>query len=153
MIIRLAQLEDMPQICGFYTKFYKYTSAQQPYYYKEITESGTYPKSIIEGNEGDVLVAEESGVIIGFLLILETKTLPYPVLAEHRLAKVVDLFVDENCRAKGVGRALMAEAQKWAAARELEYLELNVLANNEGALKFYAKENFEAVHYVMRRKL
>jgi GNAT superfamily N-acetyltransferase len=44
----------------------------------------------------------------------------------------------------GVGRALLAEVERWAFARGSRYVSLNVLAGNDRASKFYAASGYAA---------
>ena len=56
MEIRLAESKDIPGICVLYNEFYIYNAGQQPRYYKKATETGKYPKSVIENDSEDILL-------------------------------------------------------------------------------------------------
>ncbi len=45
---------------------------------------------------------------------------------------------------------LLDEAKSWAQSRNLEYLELMVLENNDNGRCFYEKERFVTVSRIMR---
>ena len=49
-----------------------------------------------------------------------------------------------------VGGELLAAAKRWARNRRLEYLELNVLAQNENAIRLYESQDFVEATKVMR---
>ena len=68
----------------------------------------------------------------------------------HRYARLEDLAVDEAVRGEGVGGELLAAAKRWARNRRLEYLELNVLAQNENAIRLYESQDFVEATKVMR---
>ena len=153
MKIRLAESNDIPQICGLYHEFFIYNSIQQPQYYKKGIEKGSYPKNVIENNSEDIFVAIESNVIIGFMHITEESTPPYDCFVKHRYANIIELFVTKNHRNKGVGGLLIESAKLWAKARELDYIELNVLVENENGIQFYSHKEFKAVSQVMRYTL
>ena len=53
-------------------------------------------------------------------------------------------------RGQGVGGELLAAAKRWARNRRLEYLELNVLAQNENAIRLYESQDFVEATKVMR---
>ena len=55
--------------------------------------------------------------------------------------------------APGAGAALLGAAKQWAAARGLDYLELNVLAENTAAFRFYQREGFQTASQTMRLTL
>lgn len=153
MNIRLAKTEDIPGICALYNEFFVYNASQQPDYYKSAAEAGGYPESVIKSASEDIFVAEDGDGIIGLLHIKEEETPPYDCFVRHRYAFVIDLFILENCRGTGTGGLLMKAAENWAAERGLDYMELNVLAENEKAIGFYKHEGFEEVSHIMRRRI
>jgi GNAT superfamily N-acetyltransferase len=153
MKIRLAKAENVPEICVLYNNFFIYNASQQPDYYKSATETGRYPESVIKNGSEDIFVAEECDSIIGLLHIKEEETPPYDCFVKHRYASVIDLFVLESYRGTGTGGLLIKAAEDWSAERGLDYIELNVLAENEKAIGFYKHEGFEEVSYIMRRRI
>ena len=52
-----------------------------------------------------------------------------------------------------VGTMLLQQARAWAKERNLEYIELGVLAGNEGASRLYEKMGFSDVQKTMRCRL
>ena len=56
-------------------------------------------------------------------------------------------------RGKGIGRRLIQAVKDWAAARKLEYIELGVLTQNEGAIRLYESMAFTEDRKVMRMRL
>lgn len=150
MLIRLAQKSDIPQIAVLYTEFFSYNAGQQPKYYKPATEPGSYPESVVENETEDLFVAEAEGNLVGLLHILEEKTPPYDCFVEHRYATIMDLYIKENFRKQGVGRCLLQSAKEWAKSRSLDYIELNVLAENLNGIGFYEHEGFGEISHIMR---
>ncbi len=150
MEVRIAVQDDVENICRLYNEFFEFNANQQPQYYKETLESGKYPKSVINSNTEDIFIAIEGNEVIGFIHISEDKTLPFETFIQHKFANVIDLFVESSFRKKGVGKLLLDSAKQWAKIRELDYLELNVLAQNKNGIQFYEYEKFEIVSYIMR---
>ena len=62
--------------------------------------------------DGAVIVAEENNEIIGSVCVLIDVR-----LAEGIYAEIVSLVVSKKSRGKGVGKALVKEAEKWASYR------------------------------------
>lgn len=153
MEIRLAETNDLSDLCGLYNDFFVYNAGQQPQYYKQATETGKYPQSVIDSHTEDIYIAVDNHAVIGLIHISEEKTPPYDCFVQHRFAEVVDLFVKDNFRGKGVGAQLLEAAKQWAKSRKLDYLELNVLAENEIGIGFYNHEDFKAVSQIMRYTL
>nr|WP_027483100.1 GNAT family N-acetyltransferase [Deinococcus pimensis] len=80
-------------------------------------------------------VAEQAGVSVGFIL-LEVRDDP---LTGARHGHVSDLAVTPEADGRGVARALMIRAERWAYESSLPYLTLSVFATNARARALYAK--------------
>lgn len=59
-------------------------------------------------------------------------------------AEIGGLVVDESERSRGVGRALVAEAESWAAARGYATIRVRSNVVREGAHRFYSARGYEA---------
>ena len=96
-------------------------------------------------------LAERGGAVVGFALVGYAGWTPeFSCVLPHRYARLEDLAVDEAVRGQGVGGELLAAAKRWARNRRLEYLELNVLAQNENAIRLYESQDFVEATKVMR---
>ena len=150
MVVRLATASDIATISHLYNEFFKYNNSMQPAFCVAAKEGGQYPKNVIDGATGDILVAEVENEIIGFIHVEEDKTPPYPSVAQHRFACIVDFYVIPDHRRRGVGKALLENVKEWAINRKLDYLELFVLEENEIGQRFYEKEDFKTASRTMR---
>lgn len=63
------------------------------------------------------------------------------------------LAVTEAAEGAGVGRALLAHAERWASARGLDQITLDVFATNTGAIAFYQQAGFQPDTIRMGRSL
>ena len=153
MNVRIAIKDDVKAISNLFTEFYAYNAAQQPKYYVAANENGKYPTAVIDSQNGDIIVVVCDGVIVGFIHIEEDKTPPYSSVVSHRFACIVDFIVTEQYRKIGIGHLLLDGAKQWARSRQLEYLELMVLENNDGGRHFYERENFSPVSQTMRLEI
>lgn len=150
MHIRLASHNDINAISDLYTEFFAYNASQQPRYYAASRESGEYPILVMNSEKGDIIVAEDNNIIIGFVHVEEDATPPYPSVLPHKFACIVDLIVNKQYRRNGVGRLLLEEVKCWAKSRNLEYIELMVLENNDIGKSFYEQEHFTTISRTMR---
>lgn len=150
MVIRTALEKDIDAVCRMYEEFYACNASEQPQYYRAAKESGVYPQQVIRNWKSVLLVAEESNTLMGFIHLEECLTPPYNSIVPHRYAEVVDLFVAPAFRRTGIATALLQEAKRIAAERKLDYMELFVLNEAEGARLLYSRENFQIVSYNMR---
>lgn len=80
------------------------------------------------------LTAEQDGAIRGMLMVIVP---PWTDAGE-----ITDLLVDRRCRRGGAGRALVAEAARWARARSLRALWVEPSADNSEAIDFYVALGF-----------
>ena len=149
-MIRLATPEDVPQINSLLSDFFAYNAEQQPTNYIPAIENGEYPFAVITGDSGDFIIAESDNMVVGFIHIEENNTPPYPSVAPHTFACIIDFIVKQQYRKKNIGHLLLQEAKVWAQSRNLEYIELMVLENNEIGKSFYNRENFVTMSRTMR---
>jgi GNAT superfamily N-acetyltransferase len=96
-------------------------------------------------SSGVVLVAEIGGAVIAHLVLTFERFGPY-VRAELRdYALVADLFVraaHPAHRGRGIGRALIAEAERRAIERGMPRIMLGVVHGNHAAERSYRRQGF-----------
>jgi len=87
-----------------------------------------------------VLVAEQQHDIVGYCLATVSK---FPLVFAHpEYGAILDLAVTAKCRRGGIGEALVAEASRWFAERDLHRIEVRVATSNEVATAFWKKIGF-----------
>jgi GNAT superfamily N-acetyltransferase len=93
-----------------------------------------------------VLVAEQDDRAVGLMHVFVR-----PALEKPCEAVVQALVVDETCRGRGIGQALMREAEAWAATRGLE----SVALHTRTAGAFYTRLGYAtaATADFMRKRL
>ena len=139
--VRDATPEDRPQLVGFMADLNAYEHALQPD--RALGEKAAdahlaYLESLVARQRGFVLVAEESGGVQGFLLgIVEEEDGSYVIPEARPYGYVTDLFITEIARGRGVGRALMGEAERRFRDAGLPSIRVTALAANEGACGTY----------------
>ncbi|GGK22807.1 GNAT family N-acetyltransferase [Salinarimonas ramus] len=92
--------------------------------------------------KGRMLLAEEDGIAVGLLVFVIDEEHPYVREDVRRYGMVADLIVVEDARGRGVGRALLAEAERLTREAGLVRLSIGALAANEGACAAYLKAGF-----------
>ncbi|MBX9699279.1 MAG: GNAT family N-acetyltransferase [Acetobacteraceae bacterium] len=114
---------------------------------RDLTPAGTerslaHILSRVADTGGATWVAEVKGRVIGHLcLILETMP-PFVAPDQARIAYVSDAFVREPMRGRGVFRALLAEAERFAIAAGATRIMIGVLAGNALAEGAYRRAGF-----------
>lgn len=97
------------------------------------------------------LVYDEGPRLAG-LCIVRVDRAP-PVHAEVCRGEITDLFVHEEARRRGIGRALVGSAVSWARGRGATRLEARVAANNPTGRAFWEASGFGSFMDVLHRRL
>lgn len=90
-----------------------------------------------------LFVAEADGEVVGFLSgeIREGS----PAFSPKTWTAVEDIYVTQEQRSKGIGRALVDACTEWARDKGADGVSLQVAAGNERARKFYDTLGFREV--------
>lgn len=83
------------------------------------------------------LVAERDGRVVGWAHVQEKRT-----IVEVHSAQLMALVVDEECRGEGIGAALVAAAESWAAVRGIGRMLVATRVTRERAHRFYVREDY-----------
>ena len=115
-------------------------------------EERRYLRWLRHHSDAAVFVAEENGAIVGRLSIARDA---HPA-SEH--VADLGLMVAREFRRRGIGMALMEEAERWARGLGVRKLELHVFPHNEAAIALYKRlgyeeEGFRRRHYRRRGEL
>jgi ribosomal protein S18 acetylase RimI-like enzyme len=78
---------------------------------------------------------------------------PPPVMRVRCRGLVGGIVVRDDRRGQGVGRALMAEAERIMKSRGAAYVSLSVATANEPAIRFYESLGMQAVNRQMYKRL
>lgn len=95
-----------------------------------------------EDSQGVVLVGEIGGAVIAHLVLTFERFGPYVREELRNYALVADLFVREPHRGQGIGRSLIAEAERRAIERGMPRIVLGVVHGNHPAERSYRRQGF-----------
>ena len=141
-MIRKATFDDIHAISELYREQFREMAKLIPDFIKEGDQSTEFIENTITNEESDILVYENDGVVVGFIL-LQAKTRPdFPFMLPGKYCYIMDIIVTEKYRGKGFGTALMNAAKEWAKEQECAFINLDVLVNNPYAIKLYEKLGF-----------
>lgn len=156
--IRRALLpEDKPAILGFITGMQHFEKAIEPdrrvdddvaeEFYAVITER-------VFKKHGCILIAEsQSGTAIGWAAAYEDESEVYVQTDERIYGYIAELYVAEDMRGQGVGRALIAGCEAWANERDLKVMMIGVLVRNPRAHAVYRRSGFDDYATLLRKYL
>jgi ribosomal protein S18 acetylase RimI-like enzyme len=91
---------------------------------------------------GTILAAREAGRVVGTVMA---------GYDGHR-GWLYYVAVAQDQRGRGLGRALIAEAERWLAAQGARVIRLMVRAENEGVVGYYRALGFEESHMIVMGK-
>ena len=141
-MIRKATMSDIHTISELYREQFREMSKLIPDFIKEGDQSKEFIENTITNKESDILVYENNGIAVGFIL-LQAKTRPdFPFMLPGKYCYIMDIIVTESHRGKGFGTNLMKSAKNWAKEHDCIFINLDVLVNNPSAIKLYSKLGF-----------
>ncbi len=143
VIVRLAKLEDQQRCSELLDVLAKATS--DPH---EIFGSETFEK-LISNERGSLVVAEESGNVLGMASISFNLALRY----NGEYCQLEELVVDPDARGKNVGGLLIEETILLAKTRGCREYGLYILESTKHNQGFYEKYGFIKVGEEMRQPL
>ena len=95
-----------------------------------------YVGRFFTGGEDEILVAEQAGMVVGFLSLESHREREPPFLY------LDDFSVTAACRGQGIGSRLLDMAEEYAAALGLGEIHLHVERDNLGARRLYRRRGF-----------
>jgi len=143
VIVRLAKSEDQQRCSELLDVLAKATS--DPH---EIFDSETF-QHLISNERGSLVVAEESGEVLGMASISFNLALRY----NGEYCQLEELVVDPDARGKNVGGMLIEETIRLAKKRGCKEFGLYILESTKHNQTFYEKYGFIKVGEEMRQPL
>lgn len=101
-----------------------------------------------DGEDAAMFVADVSGVIAGFVSV--TQQPHWSGEVDGYIGELVVRADHEGC---GIGRTLVAAAERWARERGLARIRLATGAANQGALRLYDALGYEQEDVILSRAI
>ena len=109
--------------------------------------------SLFEEKRGKIFVADEGGSVVGFVCVFARATGDALINVQSEFAYVSDLVVLADYRGRGVGLALLREAEAFAVREGATLLKLSVMAKNTPARELYRRNGFDDFEVSMLKVL
>ncbi|TMK30927.1 MAG: GNAT family N-acetyltransferase [Actinobacteria bacterium] len=136
MKVRQATPEDVPALVALFQELDRMQSdwrvfTPRPGFYDEV---GAKYQEAMKTENAVVLVAEDEGEIVG--MAYGEVRIPSR-FSDERALELSGVVVRTGYRGRGVGRALVQEAARFAGEMGVEWVELKTFAPNQGAMAFW----------------
>ena len=113
-------------------------------HWRSVADERRYVRALRRHPDGALIVADDAGTVVGRLSLVRD---PHPSSAH---VADLGLMVAASHRRRGIGRALLAAAEKWARGSGVSKLELHVFPHNEAAIALYEGFGYEREGYRRR---
>ena len=139
MDIRFAQPEDVAGILNLLKQVGRVHHVGRPDIFRSNAQKygASQVLAMLDSSKTPIFVAESNGKVLGYGFCIFKEHKNDPVIADHTELYIDDLCVDENCRGKGIGKAIYQEILRYAKNRKCYNVTLNVWSCNESAMAFY----------------
>jgi ribosomal protein S18 acetylase RimI-like enzyme len=143
MKVRQASPHDLPDLVGMFQELDRMQRewrvfTPRPGFYDEVADK--YRRAM-EHPDTLVVVAEDEGEVVG----MAYAELRVPSrFSDERALEVSGVVVRSGHRGRGVGRALVQEAARFAQEHDVGWLELKTFVPNEDAMGFWRALGFNA---------
>ena len=142
---RLARAHDVETIVELWKELMDFHQARDRHFTRSPNGPSVFADFVTEQLHNDdalVLVAEEAGAIVGYCLaVSETHAL---VFEKPRHAEIIDLFVCQSYRRRGIGERLVREVEQWFSRRGFDRIEARIATRNEVSTEFWCRIGYES---------
>ncbi len=105
-----------------------------------------YFKNVIKDEKNILLGYESNKKIIGYAFF------KFLTNEEGKGYLIDGLFVDKEYRNKGIAKSLLDEGLKIINKKDIDFIDISVMSENEIAIKLYKSLGFEILSFKMRKK-
>ena len=150
MEIRTARIQDMKKLIELWKGYEDYhLSLTNDEYMKKflqtnkdaIPEMEKYFKKKISSEDSDILVADDSGKLVGFIMLSVYESSPIAEIKKY--GHIGYFFVKQNMRRKGIGKEIYKKSLEWLKNKKIKRISLEVNFLNKKTIELYKKLGFK----------
>ncbi len=148
--------EDRPACLSFIYGLQKYEHAIEPDRRIDAAVAEDYFADLMKRvaeEQGRVFVAERQDRAIGWAVFLVSQTYVYIVEEQRTYGYIAELFVTEQARGSGAGKALIKACEDEGRGRGLKLMMIGVLAGNRRSASIYAQAGYSPYAMELRKYL
>jgi ribosomal protein S18 acetylase RimI-like enzyme len=102
--------------------------------------------------DGALFVAEQDARLVGYICLFGRVPPPDPDEIDQPHSYIADLYVQPDVRRQHVGERLLKEAEEHAQRLGVHKIELEVLADNREAIRFYRRQGYTDHIIIMTKR-
>lgn len=145
MNISIATVSDIPELCELLASLF---SQEAEFDVDHNAQTNSLTKIITDPTIGEIIVAKQSGAIVGMVNLLYTVS----TALGGRVALLEDMVVNHQHRGAGIGSKLIEYAIAHATNQNIQRISLLTDHDNEKAQHFYQQHGFDRSSMVTFRQ-
>ena len=149
MGIRMANLEDTPQLMELFDGSLRHMVKLQPWRWRIVPQEKEFVQAAILEPNGVLYVWEEDGRLLGLVSLFLKAQEESDVRLPCRYVDLDTLYVRPEAKGRGIGTALYQAACQWAKAQGADRVELMTLGENRNARAFYGKMGMQEQQVIL----
>ena len=149
MGIRIANLEDTPQLMELFDGSLRHMVKLQPWRWRIVPQEKEFVQAAILEPNGVLYVWEEDGRLLGLVSLFLKAQEESDVRLPCRYVDLDTLYVRPEAKGRGIGTALYQAACQWAKAQGADRVELMTLGENRNARAFYGKMGMQEQQVIL----
>lgn len=144
-MIRIVKDIETANICDCLLKKLIQDEKKYNIFINENIEINEYFKNIIIDNNNYLLCYEDDENVVGYVFFKY-------IIKDERKGYLIDgIYVDIEYRNKGIAKSLINEGLKIIENKEIDFIDINVMYENEIAKKIYKSLGFNEFNMTMRK--
>lgn len=149
MGIRIANLEDTPQLMELFDGSLRNMAELQPWQWRVVPQEKEFVQAAILEPNGMLYVWEEDGRLLGLVSLFLKAQEESDVRLPCRYVDLDTLYVRPESKGRGIGTALYQAACQWAKEQGADRMELMTLGENRSARAFYGKMGMQEQQVIL----
>ena len=153
-VVRSAALGDYHEMCALLAEVDELHRSNLPWMFQRPTaepRSKEFFEQLLNGEDSAVLVAHSGPELVGVATTLLRSAPDFALFIAQRWGVLDNIAVSKSWRRRGVGTALIRDAERWAERHGANWIELGVYEFNDEARAFYRSLGYSPVSTKLRK--
>ena len=149
--IRPTTQKDVDELVELWKEFMKDPNSLDqpiPTHPENINRWREFVDKLIEEDPRQIQVAEQNGLLVGYLICQKTVTTPLDMA--YNWSYISDIYVRPTHRRQGIGKKLLQTTLEYLKSAGSEHTRLAVWHRNEHAIKLYKELGFREHMHILQ---